>query len=125
MTCGRESSVFCLEIDNPGVRCEVIQEDNRIPVLPIGFDWICLQIQMDQLKQFGCPCFGGGEGFLYHLPLCTARAKVFRGDFDVQKILDIFPSLLQHFTRGVCEVSVHNLEIHITYSGETVVHFCS
>ena len=50
---------------------------------------------------------------------------MFRGDFDVQKVLDIFPSLPQHFTRGVHEALVYNLKIHIIDSGETVVHFSS
>ena len=125
MTCGRESHIFCLEIDSPGVRCKVIKEDDRIPILPVRLNWIHPQIRMDQFKQFGCPCFGSGEGLLCHLSLCTTGAKVFRGDFDIRKILDIFPSLLQHFTRGVHEVLVHNLEIHIIHSGETAVHFCS
>ena len=78
---------------------------------------------MDQLKRFSSPCFGSGEGFLRHFPLCTTGAKVFGGDFDVWKILDIFPSFSQHFTRGVREASVHSLEINTVDSGETIVLF--
>ena len=96
-----------------------------VPIFPIGFDWLHLKIRMDQLKRFCCPCFGSGERLLGHLSLRTTGAKVFGGDFDVQKILDIFPSLSQHFSRGVREASVHNLEIHVIYSGATLVHFCS
>ena len=125
MTCGRESGVFCPEIDSPGVRCKVVQEGNGIPVFPVGFNWLHLEIRVDQLKWFSCPCLGGREGLLRHLSLRTTGAKVFRGDFDVRKILDIFPSLSQHFTRGVREVSVHSLKIHIVDGGETVVHFGS
>ena len=80
---------------------------------------------MDQLKRLSCPCLGGGEGLLCHLPLCTTRAKVFRGDFDVWKILNIFPSLSQHFSRGVRETSVHGLKINTIDSGETIVLFYS
>ena len=78
---------------------------------------------MDQLKWLSCPCLGGREGLLRHLPLRTTGAKVFRGDFDIRKILDIFPSLSQHFSRGVHEVSVHSLEINTIDSGETIVLF--
>ena len=107
------------------MRCKVIEEGNGVPVLPVQFDWLHLEIQVDQLKRLGSPCFGGREGLLRHLPLRTSRAKVFRGDFDVQKILDIFPSLSQHFSRGVREASVHGLKIDTVNSGETVVHFSS
>ena len=50
---------------------------------------------------------------------------MFRGDFDVQKVLDIFFSFLQHLSRGVHEALVHDLKIHIIHCGETIVHFCS
>ena len=123
VTCGRESSILSLEVDCPGVRCKVIQEGNGVPIFPIGFDWLHLKIRVDQFKRLGCPCFGGGEGFLCHLPLRATGAKVFRGDFNIRKILDIFPSLSQHFSRGVREASVHSLEINTIDSGETIVLF--
>ena len=121
--CGRESSVFGLKVDCPGVRCKVVQESNGVPILPVGFDRLHLKIQMDQLKRFGCPCFRGGEGFLCYLPLHTTGAKVFRKNFNIWKILDIFPSLSQHFTRGVRKALVHSLKINTINSGETVILF--
>ena len=123
--CGGESSVFCSEIDGPGMGCEVVQKGNGVPVFSIGLDWLHLKIRVDQLKRFSRPCFGGGERLLRHLSLRATGAEVFRGDLDIRKILDIFPSFSQHFSRGVREVSVHNLEIHVIHSGETVVHFHS
>ena len=123
MTCGGESGVFCPEIYCPGVRCKVVEEGNGIPVFPVRFDWLHLKIRMDQLKWLSRPYFRGGEGLLRHLPLRATGAKVFRGDFNIRKILDIFPSLSQHFTRGVREASVHSLEINTIYSGETIVLF--
>ena len=121
--CGGESSVFGPEIDCPGVRCKVVKEGNGVPILPIGFNWLHLKIRMDQLKWLSGPCFGGRERLLCHLSLCTTGAEMFRGDFDVRKILDVFPSSSQHFTRGVREASMHSLKIYTINSGETIVLF--
>ena len=35
MMCGRESCIFGPEVDCLGMRCKVVEEDNRVLVLPV------------------------------------------------------------------------------------------